>query len=406
MVQGENRERNNTGERQELSSYGVSVCKIIFWLGLFLSVAGFAWYGKLTLALASAPRADQEERKAGYGVPSFGFRDPNLARFQPRKEELARAAHLSQSHLAAGTLVVGAVLLILGSVGLFFERNRTSNLPIVSPTVQHLRSLLPIAGAVVFTFLGLWTLFLQVQHEYGLPGQILFRLASSLVIAGTGTMLFSATLNPKPTYKLVYVVLSLPLVIGFCAIAFHQIIPSFNGRGNPTRFGQAVSIVTGMTAFLIFQSSFLFYWRYKRKDDKSWKKFTENDWCFYMAIIFFAGVAVDFSMALANTSYAGALSLIFMASQIIATTIILAYGALFGYSRFTITEYFACGLMGYFFIAHPSLIGSLLLFHFDGLRVWGLIGVVCDVLIILPYSIWIGRQLADVTRRPESLTLG
>lgn len=374
--------------------------KLVLWLGLIVSVIGASWYGKLELASASAPMADQQDRKAGIRKLNFGHDNPALAPLTKDRKDRAREAHAEQAKFALGTLGVGLVLLILGIVGVLFARNQTPSTPIASRTVQILRNLAPILGAIGFTAYGLWTMFIQVQHEYGLPGDLLFRLASCLVIAGTGTMLFSCALHPNLGWKLNYLLVSIPLIGVFAVLAFPQIMPDYYGQGNPQGIGGGVAVTTVVTALLIFLTSFLFVWRYKKREDKSWKKVTDKDWFIYLALAFFAGVILDFTLPLQNSSYDRASLLFLIPGQMTATSIMLAMGCLFGYSRFTCGEYFCTGLLGYSAIAQTSMVGGILFFNPVGLPVWGLTTIACDVLIVLPYSIYIGRQMAETFHQP------
>lgn len=374
--------------------------KLVLWLGLIVSVVGASWYGKLELASASAPMADQQDRKAGIRKLNFGHDNPALAPLTKDRKDRAREAHAEQAKFAFGTLGVGLVLLIFGIVGVLFARNQSPSTPIASRTVQILRNLAPILGAIGFTAYGLWTMLIQLQHEYGLPGDLLFRLASCLVIAGTGTMLFSCALHPNPGWKLIYLLVGIPLIGVFAVLAFPQIMPDYYGQANGKRIGEAISIITVVNALLIFLTSFLFAWRYKKREDKSWKKVTDKDWFIYLALAFFAGVFVDFTLPLLGTSYDLAVPISLMASQALATTTLIALGCLFGYSRFTCGEYFCTGLIGYALITQPSIVVAVVYFRPVGIPVWALTTLACDVLIVLPYSIYIGRQMAETFHQP------
>ncbi len=165
--------------------------------------------------------------------------------------------------------------------------------------------------------------------------------------------------------------------------------------GNRTLFGSVVALATSVTVATIWILANVLAFFYRSAKIKDWLTIPWK----YLRIPFFVLsvllVSMDIMTPLFTEVAASMFWVLFLiALQIAATSQLLVCGVIFGFTRFTKWKLFLFSVGLYILLVHTSAVTIVTAFSTasGSFVVWLIGSVVFDFVLVLPYSLWLGRQ--------------
>ncbi len=386
--------------------------KCVTLLGVVIAMTGLAWTAFIMLEKAKAPYLDKAEidrrvEKARY-YPSYNA-DTTEKGFQ----EKALARQVAQWPYSVAITFVGWIMVLAGMPVWVFSANIISNERNVIDRILYDAKATQVAeGAAVeqviqegwkpaifgmiLCMLGA-ALFQIVINRYEevVPNTLLYRFMSSLCIAGVGGLVVVSAFSKRPVRRRLATAINIMIIAACCLYLSNRSIPPEFPGGNRTLFGSVVALATSVTIAAIWILANVLAFFYRSAKIKDWLTIPWKYLRIPLFVLSVLLVSMDIMTPLFTEVAASMYWVLFLiALQIAATSQLLVCGVIFGFTRFTKWKLFLFSVGLYILLVHTSAVTIMTAFSTasGSFVVWLIGSVVFDFVLVLPYSLWLGRQ--------------